>query len=116
MIESPVEHGNLRECSRYNAYYLYEEELSRRNLRVARTWLAITHQTLNCIPYIAVYAQLEVLGEGEALGSRNIAQIEEPNIRQDLALPDIPGHKAAKDVDLHFDIGRGIKPCKLFCV
>lgn len=63
--------------------------------------------------YVAVYAELEVLGERKPLDARDVAKVEEPDVAQHLALPDVAGDDAAEDVDLDLHICGGIDPGKL---
>lgn len=63
--------------------------------------------------YATVDTELQILGKGKSLDAGDVANIEEPNVGQDLAFPDIASDDSTEDVDLDLDVAGGIHPGKL---
>jgi hypothetical protein len=62
-------------------------------------------QTHMAVSYIAVKAKLQILGKPETFDTSNIAQVEEPNICQDLAFPDVPRNNSAENINFYVQVG-----------
>ena len=63
--------------------------------------------------HATVDTELQILGKGKTFDTRDVTNIEEPNVGQDFAFPDIAGDNTAEDVNLDLDVAGGVHPGKL---
>lgn len=54
------------------------------------------------------------MGERETFDATDVAEIEEPDVGEDLSFPDVASNDAAEDVDLDLYVGCGVDPGELW--
>lgn len=110
--QGPVDDGDLRQGADEDADGLDEEELAGRDLSTCQ--MGLGEKDLGCVEtYVAVDAELEVLRKSQPLDAGNVPQVEEPDIRQDLALVHVAGDDAAQHLGLDLNVCRGKDPREL---
>ena len=57
---------------------------------------------------MAIVSEFHILGKVKTLDGRDVSDIEEPDIGQNLALKDETGYNTAEDVDIDLEVRSGI--------
>lgn len=106
----PIEDGYLTKSSDNKADYLDQEETSRRDLKCVS--VRVGHLETRTT-YTTVDTKLQILRKGKAFDTRNVSNVEEPDVGQDLAFPDVTSDDATEDIDLDLDVASSIHPSEL---
>lgn len=62
---------------------------------------------------MAIVGQFHILGKVKTFDGRDVSDVKEPDVGQDLAFKDEPSYDAAENVDIDLEIRSGIDQSQL---
>jgi hypothetical protein len=65
---------------------------------------------------MAIVRQFHILGKVKTLDGRDVSDVKEPDIGQDLALKDETSHNTAENIDVDFEVRSGVDQSQLILV
>lgn len=62
---------------------------------------------------MTIVSQFHILGKVETLDGRDVSDVKEPDVGQDLTLKDETGHDTAENIDIDLEVRSGIGQSQL---